>query len=77
MFATLTVGGACKVTVTFRYGGDHDASKIRDLDVGGTNKPVDSSTDKSKDYTVEYTASAAGDIAVKGNGVNIKEIKVE
>lgn len=75
--ATLNVKGACKVTVTFRYGGDHDASKIRDLDIGGVNKPMDSSTDKAKDYTVEYTATVAGDIAVKGNGVNIKEIKVE
>ena len=75
--ATLNVKGACNVTITFRYGGDYDANKIRDLDVGGINKPMDSTTDKGQDYTVEYTAVSACDIAVKGNGVNIKEIKVE
>lgn len=75
--AKLNVTGACKVTITFRYGGDYNATKIRDLDVGGTNKPMESTTDKSTDYTVIYTAAVAGDIVVKGNGVNIKEIKVE
>lgn len=72
---TLSADSSFTVTITYKFAGTYDATKIRCLSAGDQSVSMESTTDKDTTYTL--TTSAAKSVTIAANGMKITKIETK
>lgn len=72
---TLSADSNFTVTITYKFAGAYDATKIRCLSAGDQSVSMESTTDKDTTYTL--TTSAAKSVTIAANGMKITKIETK